>query len=270
MRSPLCTLVLALSLLPACGNEENKATDTNTTGVETGTTTGTTGTTTTTTTTGTPGTTSTTETTGTTGPETPGTTTGPEPTGTTGTTGETTGGTSTGGVMPGGACATDNDCALHSDCCDCFATGKPDESPMCNKDCNQPMCELQGISQATCRFGTCVTEKVICDPLKVSCDAKPPACPMGQLPTVKDKCWSGQCVPATSCDIVTDCNLCPDNFMCVYMDAQIPMPPTCEPIPAQCDAQIDCECAGKEVCVDQFNSCSKIKDNELHCACPAC
>lgn len=271
MRSPFHTLVITLALLSACGNEEHKAT-TNTT--STGPQTGATGTSTTGAQTGTTGT-STTGTTGATGTTagtaTSGTSTGTE-TSTTGTETSTTGpgpGT-TGGGMPGGACATDKDCVLHSDCCDCFATTKPDASPICDQDCNQPMCELQAISQAICRFGTCVTEKVGCNPLKVACDAEPPTCPMGQLPSVKDKCWTGQCVAAISCDIVIGCDLCPDNFMCVYMDEPFPWPPTCEPIPPECDAKIECECAGQEACLAPFTSCSVIKGNELHCACLFC
>ncbi|MBA3548470.1 MAG: hypothetical protein H0T76_18465 [Nannocystis sp.] len=288
MRLPLATLILALTLLPACGKDDTcdatctTGADTNLTGTGTGTTTATAGTATTTTgtTTGEPTTTGTNVTT-TDGSDsinptsgTSSTTDGTASTTTTGgtttttTTGDTTGDT---GVVPGGACVKDSDCMLHDDCCDCFAVPAGDNPPICKKGCDQTQCELQAIDQALCRFGVCVTEKVPCDPSKVACDALPPKCPMGQVASVAGACWSGQCVPATSCDVVPDCDLCPDNFMCVFMEAQIPMPlGTCEPVPAQCEGKIDCGCSGQTVCVDPFNACNKIGDNELHCACPAC
>ena len=279
---------LALTLLTACGTDpaDPTGTDTNLTGTATGTTTATTGTSTTgTTTTGT----STTGTTTTGEPTTSGTsvattdgsdslnptsttdgTASTTTTGgtTTGTTGDTTGDT---GVMPGGACVKDSDCALHDDCCDCFAVPAGDDPPICKKGCDQTQCELQAIDQALCRFGVCVTEKVPCDPSKVACNSLPPDCPMGQVASVAGACWSGQCVPATSCDVVPSCDLCPDNFMCVFKEAQLPMPlGTCEPIPAQCEGKIDCGCAGQTVCVDPFTGCDKVDDNELRCTCPAC
>ena len=283
MRLPLGPLLLSLTLLPACGKDPGDSTDTNQTG--TGTTTaatGTTGATTGTTgaTTGTNETTTVTSTVTSTGtdtgePATGTTTTGTTTTGTT-TTGTTTTGTTTDsttgdtGVVPGGECVEDSDCTLHNDCCDCLAVPAPDELAICKKGCDQKQCELLEISAATCRFGVCVTEKVPCDPMKVACDSLPPECPKGQVASVKDGCWSGHCVPAISCDVVPSCDLCPDGFMCVFKEAQIPMPPTCEPIPAQCDGKIDCGCAGQQVCIDGFDACNKVGDDELHCACPAC
>jgi hypothetical protein len=288
MRLPLGTLLLSLTLLPACGKDPGDSTDTNQTG--TGTTTATTGTSATTTatsaaTTGASEATTVTSTvtgtdtgepaTGTTSIETTAgtTTTGTTTTGTTTTgtaTDSTTGDTGDTGVVPGGECVEDSDCTLHNDCCDCLAVPAPDELAICKKGCDQKQCELLEISAATCRFGVCVTEKVPCDPMKVACDSLPPDCPKGQVASVKDGCWSGHCVPAISCDVVPSCDLCPDGFMCVFKEAQIPMPPTCEPIPAQCDGKIDCGCAGQQVCIDGFDACNKVGDDELHCACPAC
>lgn len=189
----------------------------------------------------------------------PGTTTGPGE----GSSGDT-------GVVPGGECVADKDCTLHNDCCDCFAVPKVDDPPICKKGCDQPTCDVLGIDQVTCRFGTCVTEKLPCDASKVACDSLPPDCPDGQVATVKGACWSGNCVPAVSCDVVADCKLCPAGFMCVFKEAQIMNLPTCEPVPAPCDGKIDCACAGAEVCVDEFNACNAGPGNELHCSCPAC
>ena len=284
MRLPLATLLLSLTLLPACGKDDacdvtctTSATATATTGTTAGTTAGTTGEPTTSGTSvatdssdsinPTSGTSSTASST------TGGSTTSTSTTSTTSTTTDGTSGTSTGdtGVIPGGACVKDSDCELHDDCCDCFAVPVGDNPPICKKGCDQTQCELQAIDQALCRFGVCVTEKVPCDPSKVACNALPPNCPMGQVASVEGLCWSGQCVPATSCDVVPDCDLCPDNFMCVFMQAQIPMPfGTCEPVPAQCEGKIDCGCSGQAACVDPFSGCNKVDDNELHCTCPAC
>lgn len=197
------------------------------------------------------------------------TTTTGEPGTTTGTSGDSSSGDT--GVPPGGECVSDADCVLHNDCCDCFAVAKADDPPICKKLCDQPLCDQLEIDQAICRFGVCVTEKLPCDASKVACDALPPKCPEGQVATVKGACWSGNCVPATSCDVVESCDLCPAGFMCVFHEVQFPKPPTCEPIPASCDGKIDCDCAGAQICVDPFNGCNDGgPGNELHCSCPSC
>lgn len=214
---------------------------------------------------------------GTTGPTTtgePGTTTATSTTTTTGEPGTTTGGDSSSGdtgAVPGGECVSDADCVLHNDCCDCFAVAKVDDPPICKKGCDEPLCDQLQIDQVSCRFGVCVTEKLPCDASKVACDALPPDCPEGQVATVAGACWSGLCVPAISCDVVESCALCPEGFMCVFHEVQIPKLPTCEPIPAPCAGKIDCDCAGAEVCVDPFDGCNDLgPNNELHCSCPAC
>ena len=204
----------------------------------------------------------------------PCTTTATSTTTTTGEPGTTTGGDSSSGdtgAVPGGECVSDADCVLHNDCCDCFAVAKVDDPPICKKGCDEPLCDQLQIDQVSCRFGVCVTEKLPCDASKVACDALPPDCPEGQVTTVAGACWSGLCVPAISCDVVESCALCPEGFMCVFHEVQIPKLPTCEPIPAPCAGKIDCDCAGAEVCVDPFDGCNDLgPNNELHCSCPAC
>ena len=275
------TLVL-LTALSACGPGGGSETGT-TTATETSTdpSTGSTGTTT-----GTPGSTS--EPTTGTGPTTtdapatttdaPGTTFEPvtsttgEPgtTGTTGATGSTSdAGTSTGGP-PADGCVSDDDCALHNDCCDCYGLPKGQVDPSCPADCEQPTCDALQIDQAVCRFGVCITEKLDCDASKVVCKALPPDCPEGELPGVNNDCWSGTCVPIVNCSAVPTCDLCPGGTMCVQKISKQQTWPACEPIPAECGGEIDCECAGAAVCTGAFNICNDLEGNQLSCGCPAC
>ena len=276
------TLVL---LLPACGDDggretsssptSNSASSTDgSTGTGTGTTAPTTGTSAST---GEPVTTTSDSATGTsttdppasssTGPVDPSSTTEPGTGSTTepGTTGDT-------GVMPGGDCVTDKDCALHNDCCDCFGIKAGEPDPICKKGCDTLTCDLLGIDQAVCRFGVCGTERVNCDASAILCDGLPPQCVAGQVPGVTENgsCWTGQCVPALSCNFVPDCGACPDDSMCVQKISKMKSLPTCEPIPAECDGKVDCECAGTFVCTNEFNACNANGNNELTCGCPVC
>lgn len=270
------TLIL-LATLPACGPGGGSETGSDTSTSSTGTSTGT------------PGSTSeptSSTTTGVTTPGEPATTTG-EP-GTTGepvtstTTGEpgttsssTTGGSSdtsstTTGEPPSEACVSDDDCALHNDCCDCYGLPKGQVDPSCPADCEQPTCDSLQIDQAVCRFGVCITEKLDCDASKVVCKALPPECPDGQQPGVKDTCWSGICVPIVNCNAVPTCDLCPEGTMCVQKISKQQTWPACEPIPPECGGEIDCKCAGMAVCTGAFNICNDLEGNQLSCGCPAC
>jgi hypothetical protein len=193
-------------------------------------------------------------------------------------TGSTTDASSSGGssedtgATPGGACMTDKDCALHNDCCDCFGIKAGDPDPICKKGCDKPTCDVLGIDQAVCRFGVCGTERINCDSSKILCDALPPQCPPNQVAGVTENgsCWTGQCVAALSCNFVPDCSACPDDSMCVQKVAKPMSLPTCEPIPLECDGQVDCKCAGTFVCTGNFNICNALGDNQLSCGCPQC
>lgn len=183
---------------------------------------------------------------------------------------DTSGSSGETGVVPLDGCVTDKDCALHNDCCDCYGEAADDPDAICKKGCDTLTCDLLGIDQAVCRFGVCTTEKVDCDATKVLCDSLPPECPKGQAAAVVNGCWSGQCVPALSCNFVADCGVCPAGTMCVTKQAQLPTQPTCEPIPAECDGKVDCKCAGTFACTDMFNACNEAGANALVCNCPAC
>lgn len=204
-----------------------------------------------------------------TGPVDPGTTSEP---GTTGTSEPGTSTTDDTGPMPGGDCVTDKDCALHNDCCDCFGIKAGEPDPICKKGCDTLTCDLLGIEQAVCRFGVCGTERVNCDDRQVVCNSLPPKCAAGLVPGVTDNgnCWTGQCVPAMSCNFVPDCSACPADSMCVQKISKMQSLPTCEPIPAECDGKVDCECAGGFVCTGDFNACNANGNNEITCGCPVC
>lgn len=176
-------------------------------------------------------------------------------------------GSTTGGVG-GGACQVDADCQLHNDCCDCYGEPVDAPGPLCELRCDQPMCDAIGIKQAVCRFGQCATEKLQCSG-EVACDSLPPDCPKGTLPGISGVCWSGACVPVASCDAVPDCALCPSGTMCVEYQA-LPSMRVCEPIPAGCEGDPSCACAGDLACVDPFGICHDGAMGEVVCECPTC
>lgn len=191
---------------------------------------------------------------------------------TTSTTGETTtAGTTTDDTAgPISECSKDADCKLQEDCCVC--NGIPlDLNPVaCDMECKQSKCSELGVDQAVCRLGVCETERLSCDQVKVACDALPPACPEGQLPTTTPACWTGKCVPAEFCDVIPDCSFCPDGHLCVQNIAFGPSQPTCEPLPPGCGPDPDCACAGDLVCQDPFTLCVEQDGPVLHCECINC
>lgn len=191
---------------------------------------------------------------------------------TTSTTGETTtAGTTTDDTAgPISECSKDADCKLQEDCCVC--NGIPlDLNPVaCDMECKQSKCSELGVDQAVCRLGVCETERLSCDQVKVACDALPPACPEGQLPTTTPACWTGKCVPAEFCDVIPDCSFCPDGHLCVQNIARGPNQPTCEPLPPGCGPDPDCACAGDLVCQDPFTLCVEQDGPVLHCECINC
>lgn len=191
---------------------------------------------------------------------------------TTSTTSTTDPGSSSGdtGMTPIEPCVTDKDCDLHDDCCACYGIPVGQTDPSCDLECDQSQCSALGIDHAICRFGVCTTDKLDCDASSVICKSLPPVCPAGSLPGVVDACWTGSCVPIANCNAVPDCGLCPKDTMCVQKISKQQTWPACEPIPAECAGEIDCECAGTFVCTDDFNICNDLGDNQLSCGCPAC
>jgi len=233
----------------------------NTTGVTTGVTTGTTGETTMTTG----------ETTMTTGET---TTTGV----TTSTSAGTTGGESTGGgeVLP---CVTDEDCTLAEGCCDCEALNPGETVPECGlPECFQTECGAIGLNNPVveCRYGVCAFQKQSCNPLGVNCEMPAPECGQGALPTVEDtnegKCWTGNCVPAETCDWVPDCTYCDIADTVCVGKLQKGAYHVCEAKPLDCGEtdDIDCTC-GQQICdaSPPHTVCQDAAD-DIACECPFC
>jgi hypothetical protein len=178
----------------------------------------------------------------------------------------------TGGPPSGGVCMDDKDCTLQSDCCVCKAIAVGDPVEECpDIQCLQPQCDALQIDEVFCRFGTCVTEKLNCDAATIACNALPPDCEPGFLPGVTEDnlCWTGGCVPIDSCNVVPNCETCPNGQMCVIDETQLGSKIRCEPIPADCMGQPTCKCAEEACDTPNFDTCAE-QQGGLHCSCPVC
>ncbi len=190
--------------------------------------------------------------------------------------GTTTGEATTEGATTGGddlPCETDEDCKLvEGDCCSCAATHVDNDPPVCDLECQQTVCEEYGISEAVCEQGQCVPAEVNCDDSQILCDAIPPQCEDGFVPSVDEQgaCWTGACVPAIYCNFVPSCQDCAgyDDYFCATDVTQLGFKPHCELLPPGCDGEPTCECAG-DACVSPYDVCGE-GDNGLMCNCPVC
>lgn len=196
---------------------------------------------------------------------------------TTDTSGETTEPGTTGDPV-GSTCEQDSDCQIYTDCCTCDVLAVGEQPPPCGvPECFVDVCSTLdiGVNAPVCRFGRCTFDKVTCNPTSIICDAAPPNCPLGQLPSVKGDCWSGQCTPVEACDWAPDCAACQtdptDPLVCVFK-AQKGAYHVCEPKPVDCgDApEIDCEC-GAEICeASPPHTVCGDSNPGIVCECPFC
>jgi hypothetical protein len=199
----------------------------------------------------------------------PGTSTTADPvTSSTSTTTSETSSDDTGPILPG-ECQSSADCKLFEDCCECKGVPAGDDPPICKLECDQTICDGLGVDEAVCRLGQCIVERLDCDATQVICLVAPPACGPGTVPGVNGDCWSGECVPGEICNVVPSCDYCPATWMCVSKIAFGPQSITCEPIPADCPGEPDCECAGA-VCTDGFTFCSDPGGDAIDCECINC
>ena len=167
------------------------------------------------------------------------------------------------------SCLVDADCVLHSDCCTCAGVRFDVDVPVCDARCEQSQCTALGIDEAVCRLGVCETERLGCDQSKVVCDQPSPACPPGQLPETTDVCYTGACIPAALCDVITDCAQCPADKMCVQKFGFGLDSLTCEPVPPGCGGTVDCACVGDLVCTGMYSACFA-EGAVVSCECPSC
>ncbi len=168
-----------------------------------------------------------------------------------------------------GECKTDDDCELLSDCCNCIAAPKGKAKlPYCEPTpCFADQCSANQIQQASCVAGQCI-KGFKCDGSQVLCNALPPLCEGGEVPSVDQGCW-GPCVPAVQCASVANCSECPGGTSCVVNQA-FTSSAHCVNVPAGCTA--DCTCLGKAACTGEFDACvDKVNDGSaVHCECTAC
>ena len=168
-----------------------------------------------------------------------------------------------------GECKVDADCALQNSCCYCKAAPTGTSAPYCEPTpCFADQCSVQGVKEARCIAGQCTVARD-CDASKVLCNALPPTCPAGQVPSVHSGCW-GECVPTTSCSFVGTCFECGPGTACVVTDDQAGGQHHCVTPPAGCSQ--GCACLADKACIAPYTSCSDgIKDGSaVHCGCPTC
>jgi len=186
------------------------------------------------------------------------------------------GGSGGGGAVGGVECVDDSQCKLFSDCCTCAALGPGEpEPPGCDAPCKQNSCEAHGVTsgKAKCVAGQCIVGYE-CRPTQVFCNAMPPPCPPGEVPSVLGGCW-GACVPAVQCAGVSSCTECAGPLTtCVVYDLQggdVSGGPHCVGVPKGCEGSPTCSCMGASVCVSPFSACSDLSGVPgMSCSCPNC
>jgi hypothetical protein len=143
--------------------------------------------------------------------------------------------------------------------------GLSSETPLCtgNSDCKTGLCIV----------GRCITG-FECDDAQVKCEALPPTCPTGQVPSVKGTCW-GPCVVAVQCKTVTSCEACTaPNTTCVKQDhagGDATVSSHCVSIPKDCESNPTCACMGKGACLLPYDTCMDLSGVKgFACTCPAC
>ncbi len=171
----------------------------------------------------------------------------------------------------GAVCKVDSDCHLGNTCCECVALGVGEKARACDRECVQSACSAERIQGVRCSLGKCVLAPE-CDSRNVTCNIVPvEPCPEGQVQSVKGNCW-GACVPASTCRTVTDCKACAsDAHLCARQETQIGSTFRCVDVPAQCDANVTCGCAGSFACLPPFGACNaSMGGKQLNCSCPTC
>lgn len=136
----------------------------------------------------------------------------------------------------------DGACGSCRDACDCDARLEFEHScPLMCPNCG---------SFWKCEDGQCVEG---CGPVPLSLCEEP--CPSGEQET--------SCGPELRCNCASE--------VCVRHE---PVGPAvvyaCEPIPAGCEAERSCDCAGASLCEAPFDTCSQRRSNVLSCECIEC
>ncbi|MGC4089843.1 MAG: hypothetical protein QM756_18545 [Polyangiaceae bacterium] len=189
--------------------------------------------------------------------------------------GSSSGGAAAGGAASGGAtsvggglCTTNSDCQLSSDCCNCSAIGPGETVAPCKLLCIQSACAAKSITsdEVRCVSGRCVLARS-CNLSAVACDALPPTCAAGQVPSVLGGCY-GPCIPVGECSEVNSCNDCAANgLVCVTDDSQLGPIRHCVNVPSACNGQPTCACMA--ACMRPY-TCASASSSAVSCICPTC
>jgi len=145
----------------------------------------------------------------------------------------------------GEGCYGDNECGDGFSCNAneiCLPPPRPGNG---NSDpCPEELCDVPAVC-----YGFCVRDAGPEECYgEVTCFSLPPKCEVGTVPGIRDGCWTGNCIPLSSCSPV-DCSDIQNEAMCVER--------------ADCNAlyeEVECECTPENCeCRDwQFNSCETL------------
>jgi hypothetical protein len=154
-----------------------------------------------------------------------------------------------------GICILSEQCRVIDDCCTCAAIGPDESAPLCPIDCAFGTCPRNGAGEppsASCVAGRCVLD-LSCNTRYVSCDAAPPRCPAGSVPSVAGSCWTGGCLPVTECSSVASCEVCEaSGTTCINTTIGLGDSFHCVLPPPGCDGTCSCmqTCRPNEQCIE--------------------
>ena len=108
---------------------------------------------------------------------------------------------------------------------------------------------------------------VICNPSGVLCDAPPPQCPPGEVPSVEGSCW-GACVPILSCATEPNCDGCGTGFCAEYVAFATEY--RCV-LPSLTCSALACGCLAPDFCVAPYDACQESSAApDVRCECITC
>ena len=115
---------------------------------------------------------------------------------------------------------------------------------------------------------------VLVDCLPPLCEALPPTCPSGAVPSVTDDCWA-DCVAVTSCREVSSCNMCSPPSRCIedgdgtkrcsYVECTYPDCSTAYSCGGT-DEEVTCACAASRLCAGGSAFCQGSEAEGFRCA----
>ncbi len=148
-------------------------------------------------------------------------------------------------------CVVDSDCQKIDNCCECSSIPADETPEDCVEDCLVGQCTAVGLDllKPACRSGVCAFDSPINCSGPVVCNALPPECESGFVPSVVDGCW-GACVPYRYCADTSNCDeTCGPEWTCIT--SQSGGYDGCVPLPSACAGEVSCACFApywNEVC----------------------